>query len=293
MSFRIDFSGLWVPLITPFRAGAIDLPAVTRLVQRLKADGVRGLVVCGTTGEAAALDSSEQLQLLDAVLTCAGDMPVIMGACGANQASLCTWLQQLDKFPLAAVLLSAPHYIRPSQQGLTGWFTSLADHSRVPVVIYDIPYRTGATLQRDTLLALAGHPNIVAIKDCGGDAAKTLALIMQGRLQVLAGEDLQMFSTIAQGGCGAIAASAHLATRRFVRMIGLLQAGDLPAARELWHTMVPWIESVFAQPNPAPVKAMLAELGEISADLRAPLVAASQDHVASMVRLHRAMTQTA
>ena len=287
MSTSTDFSGLWIPLITPFSAGVIDLPALKKLVRRLRADGVHGLVVCGTTGEAAALDDHEQLRLLDTVLGCADGLPVVMGVAGANQSKVCAWLKQVDQHPLAGVLVSAPHTIRPSQEGLTGWFTTLADLSRVPVLIYDIPYRTGATLQRDTLLALAEHPNIAAVKDCGGDPGKTLALIAQGRLQVLAGEDLQIFSTLALGGRGAIAASAHLATDQFVRLIRLLQAGALHDARVLWHALVPWIESVFAQPNPAPIKAMLAHLGEVDAQLRAPLVPVSIAHLGSMQRLHQ------
>ena len=287
MSTSTDFSGLWIPLVTPFNAGAIDLPALKRLVRRVSADGVHGLVVCGTTGEAAALDDHEQLRLLDAVLECADGLPVVMGVAGANQSRLCAWLKQVDQHPLAGVLVSAPHTIRPSQEGLTGWFTTLADLSRVPVLIYDIPFRTGATLQRDTLLALAEHPNIAAVKDCGGDPGKTLALIAQGKLQVLAGEDMQIFSTIAQGGSGAIAASAHLATDHFVHLIRLLRSGALQHARVLWQALVPWIESVFAQPNPVAIKAMLAHLGEIGAQLRAPMMPVSTAHLATMQRLHQ------
>ena len=287
MSTSTDFSGLWIPLVTPFNGGAIDFPALKRLVRRLRADGVHGLVVCGTTGEAAALDDHEQLGLLDAVLECADGLPVVMGVAGANQSRLCAWLKQVDQRPLAGVLVSAPHTIRPSQEGLSGWFTTLADLSRVPLLIYDIPYRTATTLQRDTLLALAEHPNIAAVKDCGGDTGKTLALIAQGKLQVLAGEDMQIFSTIAQGGSGAITVSAHLATDHFVHLIRLLRSGALQDARVLWQALVPWIESVFAQPNPAPIKAMLAHMGEIGAQLRAPMMPVSTAHLALMQRLHQ------
>ena len=136
---------------------------------------------------------------------------------------------------------------------------------------------------------LSEHPNIAAIKDCGGDPGKALALITQARLQVLAGEDLQMFSTIAQGGSGAIAASAHLATRQFVEMIALLRGGELKAARSLWQCLVPWVESVFAEPNPAPIKGMLARLGAIDGEVRAPLTPASTDHLASMALLHNTL----
>ena len=206
-----------------------------------------------------------------------------------NQVKVCRWLHRIDQRSLAAVLVPAPYYIRPSQAGLTRWFTALAEHSRVPLMVYDIPYRTGATITRDTLLALAEHHNIVAIKDCGGDPGKTLALIAQGKLQVLAGEDLQLFATLAQGGCGAIAASAHLATDHFVRLIGLLRGGQMQQARCIWHALVPWIESVFAQPNPAPIKGMLARLGQMRDELRLPLLPASEAHVTAMHLLYQSL----
>jgi hypothetical protein len=128
----------------------------------------------------------------------------------------------------------APHYIRPSQAGLLQWFTAIAERSAHPVIVYDIPYRTGVVLELATLRALAAQ-RIVAIKDCGGDAAKTQALIADGQLQVLAGEDAQIFSTLALGGAGAIAASAHAHTGHFVELMQCLERGDLPAARALWH----------------------------------------------------------
>ena len=280
-----DFSGLWIPLITPFYRGKVDRDAITSLVKRLRADGVKGIVVCGSTGEAAALDKAEQLEVLSTTLESAPGLPVVMGLSGYNLAETTAWVQELAAWPLAGLLVPAPHYIRPSQAGLLHWFNTLADASAVPLIIYDIPYRTGVQLERQTLLELAKHPRILAIKDCGCDAAKTLALIAQGKLQVLAGEDLQMFATVAQGGVGAIAASAHLATARFVRVIECLQAGQLRDARTLWTALVPWIEAVFAEPNPAPIKCLLAQRGLIHNELRAPLTASSSDLAARMERL--------
>lgn len=288
MSTSPHFSGLWIPLVTPFRDGKVDHPAVTQLVRRLCAEGVAGLVVCGSTGEAAALDASEQLALLECALRAAAGRPVLMGVSGYHLGETQQWIRRLNQEALAGLLLSAPHYIRPSQQGLTDWFTALADTSDAPIMVYDIPYRTGAAIARDTLLQLAEHPNILAIKDCGGDTAKTLALIAQGQLQVLAGEDLQIFSTVAQGGTGAIAASAHLATRHFVRLLDLLRAGKLGEARAVWLPLLPWIEAVFAEPNPGPVKGVLAVLGEMQPELRAPMTAPGAALVTRMCTLlHR------
>lgn len=288
-----DFSGLWIPLVTPFRqgdnTGQVDLPAITALVQQLAADGIKGFVVCGSTGEAAALDKTEQLQVLDATLKAAPGLPVVMGLSGYNLKETSAWVRELGTWPIDGLLVPPPHYVRPSQAGLLHWFITLADASAVPLMVYDIPYRTGVTIERQTLRELAQHPRIQAIKDCGGDAAKTLALIAQGKLQVLAGEDLQMFATMAQGGVGAIAASAHLATTRFVRLVELLRAGQLAEARGLWTSLVPLVEAVFAQPNPGPVKGVLAHQGLVRNVLRAPMTASSSEHVAQMVCLLQAL----
>lgn len=285
-----DFSGLWIPLITPLHQGKVDLPAITTLVKRLCADGIQGIVVCGSTGEAAALDKAEQLEVLDTTLNAAPGLPVVMGLSGYHLGATTGWIRELAAWPIAGLLVPAPPYIRPSQAGLLNWFNTLADASGVPLIIYDIPYRTGVQLERHTLMELAGHPNIRAIKDCGGDAAKTLALIAHGKLQVLAGEDLQIFATVAQGGAGAIAASAHLGTGRFVRVLQLLAAGDLVRARASWAALVPWIEAVFAEPNPAPIKAMLARAGVIHNELRAPMTASSPEHIARMDRLRQELS---
>lgn len=269
------FSGLWIALVTPFKDGAVDHPALTALTVRLRGQGVAGFVACGSTGEAAALDRAEQLQVLETVLEAAGDSPVVMGVSGCHQGQVLDQVQALARYPLAGLLVSAPHYIRPSQEGLLHWFCAIADASTVPVVLYDIPYRTGATLTTETLLALAAHPRIQAIKDCGGSTAKTQALIADGRLQVLTGEDAQIFHTLALGGAGAISASAQWQTPRFVELMDLLRGGDLPGARRAWHALQPWIEACFAEPNPAPLKAMLAHAGEVRNELRAPMMVAS------------------
>ena len=271
------FQGLWIPLVTPFHHGAVDHPALAKLTTHLATQGVAGFVACGSTGEAAALDKAEQLAVLETVLSAAQGLPVVMGLSGYHLGQTVEWVQALAPYPLAGLLVPAPHYVRPSQEGLLHWFRTLADASAVPLVVYDIPYRTGATLATETLLTLAEHPRIRAIKDCGGNAAKTQALIADGRLAVLAGEDGQMFSTLALGGNGAIAASAHWHVRRFVELMELLHMGDLPEARRMWQTLLPWVEACFAEPNPAPLKAVLAHAGWMRNELRAPMMVASAD----------------
>jgi len=279
------FSGLWIPLVTPFRDGAIDHAALAAMTARLAQQGVSGFVACGSTGEAAALDKSEQLAVLETVLGAAQGLPVVMGLSGYHLGQTVEWVQTLARCPLAGLLVPAPHYIRPGQDGLLHWFRTLADASQVPLVIYDIPYRTGATLTTETLLALAAHPRIRAIKDCGGSPAKTQALIADGRLAVLAGEDAQMFATLALGGTGAIAASAHWRAPEFVELMALLRGGQLAEARRVWQALLPWVEMCFSEPNPAPLKAVLAQAGWMRNELRAPMMPASEALLQSLQRL--------
>jgi 4-hydroxy-tetrahydrodipicolinate synthase len=274
-----QFSGVWLPLITPFRGNAVDHTALARLVQHYCKTGIAGLVICGSTGEAAALDEAEQLDVLeivlDAVQKARRGLPVVMGLSGYHLAQTLAWVKTVSGYPVAGLLVPAPHYIRPSQAGLLHWFHAIADASAAPLIVYDIPQRTGVVIEASTLLQLAGHPNIRAVKDCGQDAAKTDALVADGRLAVLAGDDLQLFSTVALGGAGAIAASAHVHTERFVAVIRLLQRGALNEARAAWMPLVPVIEAMFAEPNPASIKAALARDGWIANELRAPMMRAA------------------
>jgi 4-hydroxy-tetrahydrodipicolinate synthase len=273
----MNFSGIWVPLVTPFSAdGAVDHAALRRLVKRYADAGIAGLVALGTTGEPASLDVAEQGAVLATILdTADGALPVIVGLAGNHAPSLLARARQLSALPIAGLLVPAPYYVRPSQAGIADHFTRLADASAVPLVLYDVPYRTGVAIELDTLLALAAHPTIAAIKDCAGDVATTLTLIRDGRLQVLAGNDIEMFSTLCAGGAGAIAASAHLCPRAFVAMQQALGGGRLADAHQRWHALVPLVTALTSEPNPAPVKAALAQLGSIGDTLRAPMTRAS------------------
>ncbi|MEO7887224.1 MAG: 4-hydroxy-tetrahydrodipicolinate synthase [Polaromonas sp.] len=284
-----DFSGLWIPLVTPFARGKVDYPSLTRLVAHYRASGIAGLVVCGSTGEAAALSDDEQLEVLQTVMAEASGLLVIMGVSGYHLGKTAARIQALSKLDIAGILLPAPSYIRPSQAGLIEWFTTLADASAVPIILYDIPYRTGSKMELETIRALATHPRIQALKDCGGDPAKTQSLITDGRLQVLAGEDVNIFTTTAAGGRGAIAAAAHLHTERFVEVVQRIRAGDLAGAEALWGPLPPLIEGLFAEPNPGPLKALLARRGLLRDELRSPMTRASAALVERLERLDAAL----
>jgi 4-hydroxy-tetrahydrodipicolinate synthase len=273
------FSGIWVPVVTPFAVdGRVDHAALRKLVQLYADAGIAGLVALGTTGEPAALDADEQTAVLSTVLGAAsGALPVIAGVSGNNARGLRERVEALNALPLAGLLISAPYYVRPSQAGIVEHFTSLADASAKPVVLYDIPARTGVRIELDTLLTLAAHPRIQAIKDCAGSLDTTHALILDGRLRVLAGDDINIFHTICMGGSGAIAASAHVWPERFVALHRALEDGRLDEGRALFHTLVPLIRALTAEPNPAPVKAALAAQRLIEDELRAPMTRASED----------------
>ena len=208
-----------------------------------------------------------------------------MGVSGSHLGKAAARVRAVSALGISGILLPAPAYIRPSQAGLVEWFTTLADTSAVPLVLYDIPYRTGSQLALETLLALAAHPRIRALKDCGGDPAKTRALISDGRLQVLAGEDAAIFSTLVQGGHGAISAAAHLHTARFVEVLRRLRAGDQAGAQALWTPLLPLIAALFAEPNPGPLKAVLARQGLLRNELRSPMKPASAALSEQLLRL--------
>ncbi|QCP52902.1 4-hydroxy-tetrahydrodipicolinate synthase [Trinickia violacea] len=270
------FSGIWIPLVTPFNRGAVDYAALRSLVERYAKAGVSGLVALGTTGEPSALSEAESDEVLATILQAARGLPVMVGISGNQTARLVERVARINELPVAGILVSAPYYIRPSQAGLIDHFTQLADASAKPVVLYDIPYRTGVRIELDTLLTLAAHPRIQAIKDCAGSIETTLALILDGRLQVLAGDDSNIFHTLCMGGSGAIAASAHLRPERFVAMYRALAEGQLVEGRAIYHELAPLVRALGAEPNPAPVKAALAAQGLLRNELRAPMTCATE-----------------
>ncbi|WLG48738.1 4-hydroxy-tetrahydrodipicolinate synthase [Pseudomonas sp. FP1742] len=271
-----SFQGIWVPIVTPFHNGAIDFVGLRRLVSHLLEKGVDGIVVCGTTGEAAALGKHEQLAVLDAVLEQVPPERVVMGLAGNNLTELLQFQSEILKHPLAGLLVPPPYYIRPSQAGLEAFFNTVADASTVPVILYDIPYRTGIAFEQATLLRIVAHERIVAIKDCGGNPANTFALLSSGNVDVLCGEDNQIFSALCLGAKGAIAASAHVYPELFVTLYQQLRDNRLAAGRTTFFQLLPLIHSLFIEPNPAPVKTALALEGLILDELRAPMQRSSE-----------------
>ena len=270
------FQGIWVPLVTPFHNGAIDFVGLRRLVGHLLEKAVDGLIVCGTTGEPAAMGKHEQLAVLDAVLEQAPAQRVVMGLAGNNLTELLQFQSEILKRPVAGLLVPAPYYIRPSQAGLEVFFRTVADASSVPLILYDIPYRTGVAFEQATLLNIVAHERIVAIKDCGGNFSNTLALLDSGHVDVLCGEDNQIFNALCLGAKGAIAASAHIHPELFVQLHRQICDNRLADGRATFFRLLPLINSLFLEPNPAPVKTALALQGLIGDELRAPMQRSSE-----------------
>lgn len=280
------FEGLWVPMVTPFRGGALDLPAAQALAHRLVMQGVDGLVVCGTTGEPATMDEAEQARLLAAVLEAVdGACPVVFGLAGYDTATVAARAAALDASGAAGLLISAPYYVRPSQEGLRLHFEAIARATALPIVLYNIPYRTGVNIALDTARTLAENPRFVGVKESGaGNLAQLQGLIDTTPLKVMSGEDELIFITCCLGGHGAISAAAHLRPDLYRRMIEHIRAGRLPQARAITRVLQPMIRLLFSEPNPGPIKAALALQGEIAEELRLPMTPVSAACRAELAR---------
>ena len=271
----MSIAGIWVPIVTPFRNGQIDFPALKRTAAELIEAGISGLIACGTTGEPAAMSEDEQLAVLDAVLEAVPGTQVAMGLSDNNLAAALERLKRICERPVAGVLVPPPYYIRPSQAGLVEYFRAIADASSAPLIVYNIPYRTGVAMELSTLRAIAEHERVAALKDCGGDLGLTMQLIADGKLAVMAGEDQQALSTLCLGGAGVIAATAHIRPDLFAQLPVLVREGKLDEARRIFYRLLPMIRLAFGEPNPGPVKAALSMLGKMSDELRSPMQAAS------------------
>ncbi len=288
------FEGIWLPLITPFRNGDVDLAAVRQLTRRYVAAGVHGLIVCGTTGEASTLSEDEQLSLLDTVIeSAAGRRPVVMGLGSNDTREALRLLKPFGQRPIAGLLTVAPYYTRPSQAGLKAHFEAIASATALPLVLYNIPYRTGVNLDLATVQALAdAHANIVAIKESGGNMHQLMDLIHETRLQVLAGEDHLIYATLCLGGHGAVSAAAHWRPERFVQMYEAFVAGDIARARELSFELLPLVRALVAEANPGPIKALLASEGRIAEELRLPMTPVTPDLRERLIRMNRSQAAT-
>lgn len=276
--------GLWLPLITPFRRGALDEPSLRGLVRHYAAKPIGGLILAATSGEGLALSWPERERLVaivQAELAAAErSLPICLGLSGAATAELIDALDRTASWPVDGYLISSPFYVRPSPRGLRLHFTALADRAAHPIILYNIPYRSGVGLDNATLLHLARHPNIVGLKDCCANRAQTREVLAHrpNGFRVLTGEDAQSFDALASGADGAILLSAHIETETFAAIQAHLRAGNNAAAAACWQAVEGLTRLLFAEPSPAPAKYWLARIGLIAAaEVRLPMVEASPE----------------
>jgi len=285
--------GLYVPLITPFSDdGELATDALEKLAHAVIDAGAAGLVALGTTGEPATLTAAERHAVLDVAARVCRERGagLIVGAGSNDTARTARELHDLAAWPeVGAALTVVPYYTRPSEEGVVAHFTSLAAASPVPLVIYNIPYRTGRSLGTATLLKLASVPGIVGVKHAVGSVDQDTVLLMAGLpagFAVLAGDDVFASPLLALGAAGGILASAHLRTAEFAALIAAWHSGQLEQARELGRRLAPLSAALFAEPNPAVIKGALHALGQIpSPAVRLPLLPAGRDTVRAALSL--------
>ena len=293
--------GLYVPLITPFTAdGDLAPGALEKLAHAVIDAGAAGLVALGTTGESATLTAAERRTVLDVCArVCRERGAALIAGAGSNDtASTVRALRDLAAWPeVSAALTVVPYYTRPSQDGILAHFTRLAADSPVPVIVYNVPYRTGTSVRRQTLCELARVRGIAGIKHAVGTIDDDTVLLMAGLpgdFAVLAGDDVFASPLLALGAAGGILASAHLCTSEFAWLITAWHSGKAAAARELGHRLAPLSAALFAEPNPVVIKGVLHAQGKIpSPAVRLPLLPARHDTVHAAMSVLGTMDGTA
>lgn len=269
------FGRLLTAMVTPFTPdGALDSAGAADLARWLVAQGNEGLVVAGTTGESPTISREEQAELIAAVVE-AVDVPVIAGT-GSNDTASARWnTEQASAAGASGILLVTPYYNRPSQAGLLEHFTSLAECTDLPIMLYDIPARTGRKIETRTIQALCEVPNIVALKDAAGDPAETASLIaaVDDDFEVYSGDDSLTLPLMAVGAVGAVGVATHWVAAETAAMMDAFESGDVARARLLNQQMLESyeFESQPDAPNPVPAKAVLRVLGKPAGYCRAPM----------------------
>lgn len=272
------FGTVVTAMATPFGPdGSLDLDGVGRLVDHLLTTGTDAIVVSGSTGEAPTLTDDERRELLRAAIAAAaGRGKIIAGTGTYSTAETIERTREAATAGADGALVVTPYYNKPPQRGLVEHFRAVAGATDLPLMIYNIPGRTGTRVAHDTLLLLAEHPTIAAVKDSTGDVqgASRLVVEARGALDVYCGDDWAAFAFACVGAVGLVSVAAHLVGSSLHRMLDLVAAGDLAAARTIHEDLTPLFDALFVTSNPIPLKAALAVLGLPGGHPRLPLVPA-------------------
>ncbi|MCX8071414.1 MAG: 4-hydroxy-tetrahydrodipicolinate synthase [Candidatus Binatia bacterium] len=275
----MKLQGCMTALVTPFRNGAIDFEALERLVEAQVQAGVSALVPCGSTGEAATLTHEEHAEVVRRVVRFAnGRVPVIAGTGSNSTAEAIALTQAAKQAGASAALLISPYYNKPTQEGIYQHYRAVAEATRFPLILYNIPGRTACKIEPATIARLSELEEIVGLKDSTGslDELQDVLRLCGSRLSVLSGDDSLTLPILAVGGSGVISVASNLVPERCVAMVQAALDGDWDKARQLHFSLLPLYRALFLETNPIPIKAALSMVGLCSEELRLPLVPMSE-----------------
>ena len=284
------FTGAATAIITPLCENGVDFEKFGKLLEWQINEGIDAIVVCGTTGEASTLTDDEHREAIKfAVDTVAGRVPVIAGT-GSNDTA---YAIELTKFACEAgadaMLVVTPYYNKATQKGLIASFTAIADASTKPLILYNVPSRTGCNILPATAAVLAEHPNIVAIKEASGNISQIaeLAALTQGKLDIYSGNDDQIVPILALGGKGVISVLSNPMPRATSEMCHKFFKGDLAGGLKMQLELLPLVNALFCEVNPIPVKAAMAAMGFCENSVRLPLTVMEAEHEAKLLALRK------
>ena len=275
------FKGTATALVTPMNESGVDYEALGKLIDWQIASGINALVVCATTGEAPTLTDNEHCKVLEFAIQRSGHRIPIIAGTGSNDTNHAIMMSQFAcAIGADAVLCVTPYYNRPTQSGLIASYSAIADASTAPVILYNVPSRTGTNIEPETYGVLADHPNICAIKEANGRISKIAETfrVVGDRLDIYSGNDDQTLPILAYGGKGVISVAANVVPERMVKLCDRFFAGDLAGAVKDQLELLPLIQALFLQTNPIPAKAALARMGKIEDRLRLPLTPMEEPH---------------
>jgi 4-hydroxy-tetrahydrodipicolinate synthase len=288
---RSHWTGCGTALVTPFTGdGQIDEPALRRLVRRQVEAGIHFLVPCGTTGESPTLSRSERLRVVELVVDEAGGrVPVLAGAGGYDTHAVARLAAEMVQAGAQGILSVTPYYNRPTPEGLYQHYGVVAERAAVPVVLYNVPGRTGCNIDPATLVRLASIPNVAGVKEASGNIAQMCEIchaVPPGFI-VLSGDDALTLPLMAIGGRGVISVASNEVPGEMARLVEAAEQNDVARARAIHHRLLPLMLVNFVESNPIPVKTALAEMGLIEEVYRLPMVSprpASRERILSVLR---------
>jgi 4-hydroxy-tetrahydrodipicolinate synthase len=277
-------------LVTPFKKdGSLDDATVRRLARRQIDAGVHFLSPCGTTGEAPTLSAEEKIRVVELVAAeAAGKVPVLAGAGGYDTREVIHLMRQMEKVGATGFLSVTPYYNKPTQEGLFQHYQAIAESTSLPIVVYNVPGRTGVNVEPPTLVRISELPNIVAVKEASGNVSQMCEICATVRKDfiVLSGDDALTLPLMAVGGHGIISVASNEAPAEMVQMVELAEKGDFAAARSLHTYLMPLMQVNFIEANPGPAKAAMAAMGLLEEVYRLPMVSpkpASREKILQVV----------